>query len=121
VESKNELRVTGIISSVVIETGKNGKEIAKFVMETDPPAWMTNVTAKDKMQLLVFGKTVAEAKKLKEGQTVSVLGRVRGREYNGKWYSDNIAEQMKVLAESKKPAHTPEPGGPLDDSDGIPF
>ena len=102
-ESRNQVVLAGTLVEAKAEETKNGKEVMRLVIETDPPAWMTNVTQKDRTQVSVFGRTVSEAKKLRAGQFVAVSGRARGREYNGKWYCDIIGEQFKVLGATAAP------------------
>ena len=118
--SINEVRLTGTLTDVRIEDTKGGKKLAKLTVETDPPSWMKNVTEKDRTQIIVFGKTVAEAEKLKAGQCVSILGRTRGREYNGRWYTDVIGEKFKVMGAAALPPVARAEQPPIDDSE-VPF
>lgn len=114
-ETENKIKLTGAVVEAKAETTSNGKELFKLIVETDPPSWMTNVTAKDRTQVLVFGKTVNEAKKIQEGHVVTIGGRLRGREYNGRWYTDVIGESFKIVGGGPKPKHTERTAGADDD------
>src|SRR5262245_5509659 len=105
--SKNEVLITGDLESVNVEDTKNGKKMARLVIQTDPPAWMKNVTAKDRTQVIVFGNTVRDVEGFRPGQCVSLMGRARGREYNGKWYCDIIGEKFKVIGNGAAKAPPP--------------
>jgi len=119
--SINEVRLTGTLTNLSVEQTPKGKKVARLTVETDPPSWMKNVTEKDKTQVVVFGRTVEEAEKLKEGQCVSILGRARGREYNGRWYTDIIGEKFKTIgAAQRPPVANPNPAPSPDDGD-VPF
>ncbi len=95
-ETLNEVRLRGLLVSVDVEDTGKGKRLARLVIETDPPAWMENVKAKDRVLVIVFGRTVEQVAKLKAGQNVAIMGRMRGREYGGKWYVDIIGEKFGV-------------------------
>jgi len=113
-ESKNEVHMTGRLASVTVEPTKNGKEIAKLIVETDAPEWM-NTTTKDQTQVIVFGKSIELVRGFKAGDLISVLGRVRGREYNGKWYTDVIGEKFKQHKHTTVHHAAPPPSDSNDD------
>lgn len=93
----NEFKLTGTLVSAKVETTPNGKQIARLRIETDPPTWMKAAT-KETSEVVVFGRTINEVQKYKSGQVISVVGRLRPREYNGRVTHDVIGEEFKLVA-----------------------
>jgi hypothetical protein len=115
-ESKNEVRLTGVLAEISVEKTTKGKDIAKLVIAVDAPSWMDSAD-KVRIPVTVIGKTVLAVRSLKPGIGISMLGRVDGREYQGKLYTNIVGEKFKELA---APAPVANPPSEVMDDD-VPF
>ena len=88
---------------------KAGNDIVTVIVHVEDDKYPQDIPVK------AFGKMAKEALELKAGDRVHIDGRLGGREWNGKYYADVIAETIakEGSAEPKKPA-------PAEDDD-VPF
>lgn len=114
----NEVRLRGKVVGVLSESTKTGKPRVKVIIEVDPPAWMKSAQM-ERVQVTVFGRSTEAAQALTEGELVAVKARVSGREWQGKIYTDIVADEVKSLGGGKQ-AQLPVEAAPVDDSD-VPF
>jgi len=102
---------TGTLSRIDRFTSKAGKEIITLIFEQGGQ-WPQTVPVK------VFGRLVATVSDLKQGDVVTVTGKLGGRDFNGRVYGDSIAETIEPV--SSQPAGKDAP--PVDDDPGsFPF
>lgn len=141
-DAVNEVRLTGRLVSCSTSDTKGGKPMAHLLIEAPMPEWMHS----DEMQQIAavaFGRAVDECTALREGGDVSLLGRIQGREYQGKHYVSLIVDRAKNLGsapeapqpsqvqrkpETRRSATTQDRNGPparanavADGADDVPF
>jgi len=115
-DTRNELKLAGKLVGLVVEETKNGKEVVRLLVEVDPPSWAKNAEM-ERVPVDAFGYAAKDAKKLSEGALVAISGRIRGREYNGKHYSNCVADKVEMVAAPV----ADEPAGEEEASDNVPF
>lgn len=110
--SKNRFEYEGPLTRVDRFTTAKGKEILTLVFETGGQ-WPQFIAAK------VFGRLAEQSSEWKPGAVLRVEGRLGGREYNSKIYTENVAESVELVSgQQALPAgSTP----PVDDGDETPF
>ncbi len=115
---KNRFNYTGTLTRVDRFTTKNNKTILTLVFEEGGqwPQWIA---------IKCFGRLTECASDWKPGTILEVTGKLGGREYQGKVYSEVIADSVEVVAESKPKAGAQQTefgdGSPAPSDDDIPF
>jgi single-stranded DNA-binding protein len=80
----------GTLLKIDVFTTKNGKDIVSMIFEMggNYPQFIP---------IKCFGGVAEQARALEPGLKVCVTGRLGGREWNGKYYADNVAESIEEL------------------------
>jgi len=125
----NKLTIAGIVEQTPVDKGNSGK-VAEILISV-PDRKKTASGSWEEVNLLIpitlFGKPMNEAKKHAViGAKILVVGKIEGREYNGKYYTSVVAEDIFVgrdqAQEEAIPQDEPGQGRPSwDEIDDIPF
>lgn len=111
---KNRFEIQGLFSRLEKFTSKGGKEFLTLILDVDGEDPQV-------VPIKLWGKTAEQARSWKEGDELLVIGRLRGRVWNGKVYGDIVAETVDVMS-GEDPLGKPADEPPADDGgSSIPF
>lgn len=102
---------TGIVRAVLHDQTKSGKSITTVVIERAAPSWMAERgTETERIPFKAFAKAANEATALQEGDEVVVKFRTSGREWQGKWFGEMVAEKFVKTGKtfSGRPSQPPQ-------------
>ena len=107
----NEFRITGQLEKTETFVTKAGKNIITIVLAIDGK-WPQYVPIK------LFGGLADKYGHLAPGIEITVQGKLGGREWNGKFYAENTANDVEVHHDASA---TVAKALPRDESDDVPF
>lgn len=91
----NQIVVKGNVGKdPTFTTTKTGKSVGKFSLAD-------KIGEKTQWHSIVCWEEVADALTCVKGSFVQVVGKIKYREYEGKWYTDVVAESVAVLGRKK--------------------
>jgi DNA polymerase III alpha subunit len=115
----NRFDYTGKLTRVDTFTSKSGKPIVTLVFQDEDGQWPKWIAVK------AFSRLADQAADWKPGDILEISGHLSGREYNGKIYTENIADVVDVMSgadplasEAQAELPTDANGKPLDDDSG---
>lgn len=107
----NIFTITAILKRIDSFVSKSGKTILTLVLETGGQY-------PNPVPIKCFGRLADEAGEWQPGDTLTVKGKLGGREWQGRVFGDNVADSVEVTA---KGAGTSEAPPPAEADDNIPF
>lgn len=127
----NVVHLIGLTQGAETKTTANGFELLKFKLVTDdeyPTRDGESKTRKETHQVVVWGNLAQLRGDLRDGELVSVTGRIQTRKYQAndgteKWFTEVVANDLQRL-EAPKAKPKPKPAAPAVDEfgdDDIPF
>ncbi len=103
----------GTLKRIDTFVSKAGKSILTLIFETQGQYPQL-------VPIKVFGRLAEQAASWKPGMVLAVSGRLGGRDWNGKVYGDNVANNIEVVGAGDSDGPPAHDGPPLGDDD-VPF
>jgi hypothetical protein len=93
----NLLQLSGAVEKGVSNVGSSDK-LGEFLLRVEDKKWNKDTRTMEAgyavIPIKVFGRSLASAKGLQRAGQCVVIGKVEGREYNGKYYTSVVAEEV---------------------------
>jgi hypothetical protein len=106
----NEFRIKGTVRELTERTTSGGKQIASLILEI--PGFKGKV---DPVSITVFGRSLETVRGYGAGEVVKVTGRVSGRQWNDRVFSDLVLDSIEADAPKHSERRTSPPSDDIDD------
>jgi single-stranded DNA-binding protein len=98
----NKLTIAGTVEKTVYQVG-NSDKVGEFLLRVVDKVYNRETRKSEEghsfLPVKVFGKALEAARKhFRVGSKCFVVGKLEGREYNGKYYTSVVAEEVFPLA-----------------------
>jgi single-stranded DNA-binding protein len=100
-DEMNRLTIAGTVEKTVYQVG-NSDKVGEFLIRVADKVYNKDTRKSEEgysfLPVKVFGKSLEAARKhLSRGSRCFVTGKLEGREYNGKYYTSVVAEEVFPL------------------------
>lgn len=114
----NRFQIKGTVRELTERTTSGGKQMGALILEI--PGYQGKV---DPVSLTVFSRSLETVRGYGAGEVVVVSGRISGRQWNERVFSDLVLESIEadVPKQHSERKAAPAPSESEDDLDSVPF